>query len=159
MREAKVIEVSKKVYNVVRSVINSSLKKDYHWNIPILTPEGIKFTKYRDTRTKQWEINVVTLTSDGRKIGTAISVFKGIRVIDLIIRELCFEGETSYTLEIYDSEVHKFDVDTVFDLEAIYITANVPFSYPICLADLAERLVFYLRLAEQAKAQTQAQKA
>jgi hypothetical protein len=157
MKETKVINISKKVYNTIRSIVESSLKKDYHWNMPVCTPSGyIKFVKYKNTKTRQWEINVVTLTSpEGRKIGTAIRVFKGIKVIDFVIRELCFEGETSYTLTIYDSEVHKFDVDTFFDLEAIYINADVPFSYFICLADLAERLLFYLYLAERAKAQAQ----
>jgi hypothetical protein len=152
--EVKVIEVSKKTYNVVRSIVESSVKKDYHWNIPICAPLGVKFVKYKDSRTRQWEINVVTLTSpEGQKIGTAIRVFKNVKVVEFVIRELCFEGETSYTLVIYDTEVHKFDVDTFFDLEAIYIKSNVLFGYSICLADLAEKLMFYLRLAELAKVQ------
>jgi hypothetical protein len=150
--EVKVIEVSPKIYNVVRSIVESSLKKDYHWNIPIYAPSGVKFVKYRDTKTRQWEINVVTLTSpEDRKIGTAIRVFKGVRVVDFVIRELCFEGETSYTLILYDNKVHEFHVDTLFDLEAIYIKANVSFGYSICLADFVEKLMFYLNLAERAK--------
>jgi hypothetical protein len=53
IKEIKVIKVSKKVYNIIRSIIESSMKKDYHWNIPIYTLSGVKFTKYKDTRTKQ----------------------------------------------------------------------------------------------------------
>ena len=155
MKEAKVIKVSKKVYNIIRSIVESSTKRDYHWNIPICMPSGIKFVKYKDAKTKQWEINVVPLMSDGKKIGTAIRIIKVGRIADLVIRELCFEGETSYTLML-DYEI--FNVDTLFDFEAIYIIADVPFSHYICLADLTEKLLFYLRLAEQAKAQTQAQK-
>jgi hypothetical protein len=163
MKETKVVEVSRKLYNTARSIINSSSKRDYHWNIPICTPLGIKFVKYRDTRTRQWEINIVTLTSpepEGRKIGTAVRVFRGVKLIDFVIRELCFEGETSYTLMLYSNSNNEimFNVDTLFDLETIYIKANVPFGYPICIADLVEKLLFYLYLAERAKAQAQVQK-
>jgi hypothetical protein len=157
--EVKVIEVSKKVYNTIRSIVESSHKKDYHWNIPICAPRYVKFVKYKNTRTKQWEINVVTLISpEGRKIGTAIRVIAGVKVVDFVIRELCSENETSYTLMLYDHKVHEFHVDTIFDLEPIYINADVPFSYHICLSDLVEKLLFYFRIAEQAKAQTQTQK-
>jgi hypothetical protein len=160
MKEAKVIEVSRKLYNTARSIVNSSLKRDYHWNIPICTLGYIKFVKYKNTRIKQWEINIVPqFGPEGRKIGTAIRVFKdGRRIMDFVIREELCEGETSYTLMLHSNSEIIFNVDTLFDLETIYINADVPFSYPICLSDVIEKLLFYLYLAERAKAQAQVQK-
>jgi len=153
--EVKVIEVSKKVYNVVRSIVASSIKRDYHWNIPIPTPFGYKFVKYKDTRTRQWEIDIVPIVSeDDKNIGTTVRVVGIYLLAEFIVRE-CFDFEnettTTYTLRLYDYKKIEYNIDTLFDLEAIYITASVPFGYSLCLADFAEKLLFYLRLAEQAK--------
>jgi hypothetical protein len=73
------------------------------------------------------------------------------RIADFIIRELCFEGETSYTLMLHNHKI--FNIDTIFDLEPIYIIADIPFNYHICLVDLIEKLLFYFYIAEQAKVQ------
>jgi len=141
----KSIKVPRKVYNIVRSITESSTRPEYLHNQPIKINENtVKFVKYRDLR-RYWTIVIQKLESETEK---------GYRVEVLEVPVTL----TTYTTKIEKSEYgipycvtnvielvidnHRFT--SVYELESTYIVADVPYATPICLADLYNRLLHYI---------------
>jgi len=129
VEEVKVFKVSKKVYNIIRSFLESSSKPNYSWNrgykldntIYFVKPGKWTLTVWVDSEVEKEAPNVhpavvdisdvVTITADGL----------------LMIR----------------------GVDKVFDLEkddlrAYAVTADVPYAYPITLDNVVAKIREYV---------------
>jgi hypothetical protein len=161
----KIVEVSKKAYNVIRSIVDSSIKPDYEWNKPIvLNDNKVKFVKYKvlpnGVEVKAWEIVIepLRIQKEGAELNAIlISVWDGLGylVADLVIRNefTAYEPKKSYTLTI-TSEPDNIEVnaDSIHEYEYYVIkpSSDVPYAKPISLAVFINKLMFYYHKALQA---------
>jgi hypothetical protein len=157
--QVKVIEVPRRVYSVVRSVVESSTKPVYEWNKPIKVSENIvKFVKYKTLpnglEVKAWEITVepLVIQREGAELcATIVSVRDGCNrlVADLVIRMefTAYEPGGTYTLIINNIEVK---ADSIHEYEYYFISPSddVPYARPISLASLINKLMFFYNKAK-----------
>jgi hypothetical protein len=158
-----VIEVPKRTYNVVRSIVDSSTKPIYEWNKPIAVDENVvKFVKYKvlpnGLEVKAWEIIVmpVTIQREGLTLtGTIIKVFDGLgnEIADLTIRdefaitELDVKEPNRYSIAIDDIII---GAKTIHEYEYYVIkpSSDVPYANPISLAMFINKLMFFYSRAK-----------
>jgi len=163
--QIKEIEVPKRVYTVVKSVVDSSTKPDYHWNEPIVGANGsVRFVKYKaldnGVEVKAWEIDItpVKIQKEGVELAAdLVSVYDGADnlVAELLIRkqflpsEQGLDGHKRYVIRIKDFELA---VKSLHELEYYVIRPSeyVPYVKPIGLADFINKLIFYYRKAIEA---------
>ena len=156
----KIIEVSKKAYNIIRSIVESSTKPDYHWNKPIvLNDNKVKFVKYKvlpnGLEVKAWEIIVMPMIiqKENSELDADV-VFVNGGLVRLVIRHefMAHEDCKVYALrivgkpdniEIVAKSLHEFEYYIVKPNE------DVPFATPISLADFVNKLMFYYHKALQ----------
>jgi len=161
----KVIEVSKRVYNVIRSIVDSSTKPDYEWNKPIiLNGNKVKFVKYKtlpgSVEVKVWEITIEPLIvqkEESELNAVLINVRDGYNrlVADLVIRNefTAYEPKKTYTLTIsMKPDNVEIDADSVHEFEfyAIKPSEETPYARPISLASFVNKLMFFYCKALQA---------
>ena len=156
----KKIYVDSKVYNTIRSVVESSTKSMYHWNEPVesfMPGGGIKFVKYRFGE-KKWEIEIQqsTLEREGMELYIDyIIVFDGERneVATVAIRHQFApnedeESKKNYIIRIKDVVV---TADSLHELELYVIEPScpscVPYAEPVVVADLVNKLILFLKKA------------
>jgi hypothetical protein len=160
--QIKEIEVNKRVYSVVRSIVESSTKPIYEWNKPIAVDKKIaKFVKYKvlpnGLEVKAWEITIYPLTieKEGLKLtGTVIKVFDGLgnEVADLTIRdeftmsELDIKEPNRYSIAINDVIVGAKSIHE-YEHYVIKPSSDVPYAKPISLAAFVNKLMFYYNKA------------
>jgi hypothetical protein len=160
--QIKEIEVNKRVYSVVRSIVESSTKPIYEWNKPIAVDKKIaKFVKYKvlpnGLEVKAWEITIYPLTieKEGLKLtGTVIKVFDGLgnEVADLTIRdeftmsELDIKEPNRYSIAINDVIVGAKSIHE-YEHYVIKPSSDVPYAKPISLAAFVNKLMFYYNMA------------
>jgi len=160
--QIKEIEVNKRVYNVVRSIVDSSIKPKYEWNKPIGVSENVvKFTKYKllpnNVEVKAWEITIepIVIQREGLKLtGTVIKVFDGVgnEVADLTIRdeftveELDTSGANRYSIAIGD---YIIGAKSIHEYEYYFIkpSSDVPYAKPVSLATFVSKLMFFFAKA------------
>ena len=160
--QIKEIEVSKRVYNVIRSIVDSSTRPDYEWNKPIVLENGkVKFTKYKvlpsNVEVKAWEIIVepIKIQKEETELNaTLISVWDGCNrlVADLVVRTefTAYEPRKSYTLTITKKPDNiEINADSVHEFEfyAIKPSEETPYARPISLANFVNKLMFYFNKA------------
>jgi hypothetical protein len=160
--QIKSIEVPKRVYNVIRSIVDSSTNQTYEWNKPIVLDNGkVKFVKYKvlpnNIEVKAWEIVVqpMVIQKEGAELNAIlISVWDGCDrlVADLIIRNefTAYEPKKTYTLTItgYSDNV-EVNADSIHELEYYIVkpSEEVPYSSPVSIATFVNKLMFYLNKA------------
>jgi hypothetical protein len=147
VRTVRTLSVPRRVYNTIRSVVESSMKKCYYWNVPIVDPTGrVRFAKYRvgddGLETKAWEVVV------GENEGIEVLVEN--QVAELDIRR-GHPDEPTYTLKLANTV--RLEADSIYDFEFYAVVSDAPFAYPIILADFIEKLLFFVRITRRAKAQ------
>ena len=158
----KIVEVSKRTYNVIRSIVDSSTKQTYEWNKPIVVNEKtVKFVKYKvlpnNIEVKAWEIVIMPMEiqrEDVKLVGTVIKVFDGLgnEVADLTIRdeftmsEIDIKEPNRYAISIGDVIV---GAKSIHEYEYYFVSPSdtVPYAKPISLATFASKLMFYLNKA------------
>jgi hypothetical protein len=159
----QVIEVPKRVYNVIRSIVDSSTKPAYEWNNPIRVSENVvKFVKYKvlpnGVEVKAWEIIIMPMNIQRENLvltGTVIKIFDGLgnEVADLTIRdeftvnELDIKEPNRYSIAISDiiigaKSIHEYEYYLVSPSEP------VPYAKPISLAMFINKLMFYYNKAK-----------
>jgi len=144
----KSIQVLKipRVYNIIRSIIESSTKAEYLHNQPIKVSENVvKFVKYRNVR-RIWTVVVEKFSSEEGE-GYRVEVLEA--PVTLTVYKVKVQ-QNERGIPIACENVVELEVDghrfaNVYELEATYITSNAPYSKPICLADLVQRLLHLLR--------------
>jgi len=154
----QVIVVPKRVYNVVKSVVDSSTNQVYEWNKPIVVNEKtVKFVKYKvlqnNVEVKAWEIVIEPMVIQREETelnATLISVRDGTGrlVADLIIRSefTSYEPRKSYTLTI-TSKPDNIEIDAKsiheFEYYVIEPSSDVPYAKPVSLAAFVNKLMFF----------------
>jgi len=154
----KIVEVSKRIYNVVRSIVDSSIKPDYEWNKPIRVSDNVvKFVKYKvlpsNVEVKAWEIVIQPLAIQRENLvltGTVIKVYDGLgnEVADLTIRdeftiaELDVKEPNRYAVAIGDTivgakSIHEYEYYVIKPLDP------VPYAKPVSLASFVNKLMFF----------------
>jgi hypothetical protein len=156
--QIQVIAVPKRVYNVVKSIVDSSTKQTYEWNKPIVVDmKTVKFVKYKTLQNsievKAWEIVVQPMVIQKEETelnATLISVRDGtgMLVADLVIRTefTAYEPRKSYTLTITSKPDNiEIDADSAHEFEfyAVKPSEETPYARPISLAALINKLMFY----------------
>jgi hypothetical protein len=148
------IVISKKIYNVIRSIVDSSTKPSYEWNKPIVLEKcKVKFVKYKvlpnNIEVKAWEITIqpLAIQREGAELmANLVTVFDGLgnKVAELIIRNMFTTSEQniSYILRLGNeriefSSVHEFEYYLVSPSEP------VPYARPVSLASFINKLMFY----------------
>jgi hypothetical protein len=161
--QLKVIEVSKRVYKAVKSIVDSSTKPDYDWNKPIRVSDNVvKFVKYKllpnGLEVKAWSIAIqpLTIQKEGAELeATSISVYDGFgnKVGELRIKETFLPSEQDingfkpYVLEISGHEIITKSLHE-FEYYVIKPCTDVPFAEPIPLSSFVNKLMFYLNKAQ-----------
>jgi hypothetical protein len=150
--------VPKRVYNVVKSVVDSSTNQVYEWNKPIVVNDKtVKFVKYKvlpnNVEVKAWEIvieHMVIQREETELNATLISVRDGTGrlVADLIIRSefTSYEPRKSYTLTITGKPDNiEIDADSIHGFEYYFVSPSgpVPYAKPVSLAAFVNKLMFY----------------
>jgi hypothetical protein len=162
--QTQVIKISKKTYNVIRSIVDSSIKPDYEWNKPIKISENkVKFVKYKTlengVEVKAWEITIepMGIQKEGSVLNaTLISVWDGCNrlVADLIIRNEFTVNETrkTYTLTIIKKPDNiEINADSIHDFEYYIVKPNeeIPYARPVIIAAFVNKLMFFYHKALQ----------
>jgi hypothetical protein len=160
--EIKVIEVSKRIYNVVRSIVESSTKPIYEWNKPIKVSDNVvKFVKYKtlpnNVEVKAWEIVIQPIAIQRENLvltGTVIKVLDGLgnEIADLTVRdeftitEIDIKEPNRYSIAIGDSII---GAKSIHEFEYYFVSPSdpVPYAKPISLASLINKLMFFLAKA------------
>jgi len=160
----KTIEVSKRVYNVVRSIVESSTKPTYEWNKPIRVSDNVvKFVKYKvlpnNVEVKAWEIVIqpLVIQKEGLKLtGTIVIVYDGLNneVADLTIRdeftlsELDVKEPNRFAIAVGD---YIIGAKSIHEYEYYFVSPSdpVPYTKPISLAAFVNKLTFYYAKAMQ----------
>jgi len=141
----EIINVDKKVYSTLLSVIDSSEKSKYYWNRPIKVSENIvKFVKYKiidDIEVLHWKIIIIKYD---KKV--VISVYaKGEPIAELIINKTY---PFHYVIRISGVE-KEFKGEGLFEFEKYYITTNdMPNAMTIVLSEIASKLLYFYRKAK-----------
>jgi hypothetical protein len=161
-KQIQEIKVSKRVYNVVRSIVDSSTKPIYEWNKPIRVSDNVvKFVKYKllsnGLEVKAWSIVVhpLTIQKEGAELeAISINVYDGFgnKVSELRIRETFLPSEQDldgfkpYVLKIASHEIIAKSLHEFEYYEIVPIT-DVPFAEPIPLSSFVNKLMFYFNKA------------
>jgi hypothetical protein len=158
----KIVEVKKRVYNVIRSIVDSSNRPDYEWNKPIvLNDNKVKFVKYKTLpsgiEVKAWEITVEPLVihRGGADLSATIITVRdgsGRLVADLIIRSefTSYEPKKSYTLTITkEPDNIEINADSIHDFEYYIVkpSEEIPYARLVSLAAFVNKLMFYYNKA------------
>jgi hypothetical protein len=154
VKPLKKVFVDKLVYNIIRSVVESSTR-NYHWNEPVKSfiPPGIKFVKYR-FQEKVWEIVITNITYEYEGMELYIDyivIFDKDRneVVTCAIRHQFApdESKKNYIIRIGDDII----TADLHELEYYVIEPRCPscvlYPEPISLADLVNKLIFYYKKA------------
>jgi hypothetical protein len=164
LNKLKTIEVSKRVYNVVRSVVDSSTKPVYHWNKPIVIANNVvKFVKYKTLpnglEVKTWAIVIMAkgIQKGGAELeATSIRVNDGFgnKIAELVIRETFLPSEQDldgfkpYILHVESNRVIAKSIHE-YEYYVIKPRDDVPYAEPISLAAFVNKLMFYFAKAVQ----------
>ena len=158
----KIIEVNKRIYNVIRSIVDSSTKPIYDWNKPVAVDEKIvKFVKYKvlpnGIEVKAWEVVIQPMIIDRENVkltGAVIKVFDGVgnEVADLTIRdeftvsELDIKEPNRYAIAINDIII---GARSIHEYEYYFIkpSSDVPYAKPVSLATFVSKLMFFFAKA------------
>jgi hypothetical protein len=154
--------VPNRVYNVVRSIVDSSTKPIYEWNKPIAVNEKtVKFVKYKvlpnNVEVKVWEIIIMPMNIQREGLtltGTVIKVFDGLgnEVADLTIRdeftvtEFDVKEPNRYAIAIGDYIIGAKSIHE-YEYYVIKPSSDVPYAEPISLAAFINKLMFYYNKA------------
>jgi hypothetical protein len=159
------IEVPKRVYNVIRSIVDSSTKQTYEWNKPIVVDmKTVKFVKYKvlqnNVEVKAWEIVIEPMIIQKEETelnATLISVWDGCNrlVADLIIRSefTSYEPRKPYTMTITSKPDNiEINAGSIHEFERYFVSPSDPVSYakPISLAAFVSKLMLFLARAKNA---------
>ena len=160
----KVIEVNRRVYSVVRSIVESSTKPIYEWNKPIAVDEKtVKFVKYKvlpnGVEVKVWETIVMPINIQREDLvltGAVIKVCDGLgnEIADLTIRdefavtELDVKEPNRYAIAISDVIVGARSIHE-YEHYVIKPSSGVPYARPISLASFVNKLMFFYGKALQ----------
>jgi hypothetical protein len=160
--QVKTVEVPKRIYNVIKSIVDSSTKPDYDWNKPIVVSENVvKFVKYKTLQNgvevKAWEIVVqpMVVQREGAELAAnLITVYDGLgnMVAELIVRneftitEQDIEGFSRYIIRVGKEKIaakslHEFEYYVIMSRE------EIPYARPISLAAFINKLMFYFNKA------------
>ena len=160
--QIKVIEVPRKVYNIIRSIVESSTKQIYEWNKPIIVDEKtVKFVKYKrlpnNVEVKAWEIIITSVNIQRENVmlsGTVVKVCDGLgnEIADLTIRdeftitELDVREPNRYAIAISDSII---GAKSIHDYEYYVIKPidTVPYAKPVSLSAFVNKLMFYFYIS------------
>ena len=133
--DAERIEVSKRLYNTVRSFMDSSTKTIYHWNIGVHLHRTVMFRKYN-----RW---ILVADVENGNIVLHCGYFEV--VCDII----------------YDGKLHIHDRGNIIEIDIAHPDAfkyfivpseEVPYAAPISVFDLVEKLkIYYTAAAEHMK--------
>jgi len=162
--QLNVIEVNKRVYSVVRSIVESSTKPIYEWNKPIIVDEKtVKFAKYKrltNVEVKAWEIIITSVNIQRENVmltGTVVKVYDGLgnEIADLTIRdeftitEFDVREPNRYAIAINDvivgaKSIHDYEYYVIKPIDD-----TVPYAKPVSLSAFVNKLMFYLNRALQ----------
>jgi hypothetical protein len=137
------------MYRIIRSIVESSTKIEYPHNQPIRVNEGtVKFIKYRGLR-RLWTITVQKFENETGK-GYIVDVVEIPVTLTLYTIRI---GTTEYGVPVvcgssFELVIGNNRFTDVYELESVYVTADVPYARPICLADLLQRLLRFIDIAE-----------
>ena len=158
----KIIEVNKRIYNVIRSIVDSSTKSSYEWNKPIVLENcKVKFVKYKvlpnGLEVKAWEVIIepMKIQKEGAELNaTTINVYDGLgnTIAKLVIRseftvaEQDLGGFKHYVLKLEDYEI---SARSIHEYEYYFVSPSepVPYARPVSLASFMNKLMFYYHKA------------
>jgi len=131
-------------------MVESSTKPEYMHNQPININENtVKFVKYRGLR-RVWTILVQKFSNEEGEGFRA-------EVLEVPVTLTVFTTRISKTehgipiacMDCFELTVNNNKFTNVYELEAVYVIADVPYAVPICLADLAQRLIQFVNMVRQ----------
>ena len=144
------LKVTKKTYNIVRSIVESSTKPIYEFNKPIVFEKAVRFVKYRgDLRFWKIVITPITIVKDNTELpATSIIVGNGFgrRIAELRLSEYPINSNKHYVLKLGDNNILASSIYE-FEYYAIIPNAEVPYAVPILLGDFVNKLMFYKTIA------------
>jgi hypothetical protein len=136
--DAKILELGSSQYNIIRSFYESSLKDCYQWNVGIKLPmtHTVMFRK-----AGKWVLSInhysALLCSDAvHGIGFPVGIW-------VIVNYTHHRGR----ITINTNKTEYVDVE---DPDITYVTAGVPYAYPISIRDLIDKLKIYIDVVEKA---------
>jgi hypothetical protein len=146
--EAKDIKVSKRMYNMLRSFLESSMKKDYIWNVGVYRKEeGREATEEAVTFDKdgKWTLVVKRVIKRSTELPTLSSSEQS---VTLCLHVAPYIKVLSDVVKIFDEEELEVPLDAVELKRTFFVNPLVPFSYPIRLADVIDKMEVYRSAAE-----------
>ena len=156
----KIIEVPKRVYNIIRSIVESSTKPDYHWNKPIrFDNDKVKFVKYKllpnGLEVKVWEVAIqpMIIQKENSELDADLIAVNG-GLVRMVVRHefLAYEDKKVYILKISSVEI---DAKSLHEFEYYIVkpSEEIPYARSVSLADFVNKLMFYYYRALQATSQ------
>jgi hypothetical protein len=146
------LKVPKKTYNIIRSIVESSVKDTYDFNRPVKTNNVVKFVKYRGD-ARFWEIIIAPMIirkDDTEFPATKIVVKDGLRqrVAELIVSEYKLFDNAYYVFKIDDHEIFAESISE-FEHYTVVPETSVPHAKPISVGDFVNKLMFYKHLVSR----------
>ena len=148
--QVNLVKVSKKAYNIIRSIVESSTKLTYEFNKPIRHADVVKFVKYRnDIRFWKIVITPITIVKDNTELpATSIIVGNGFgrRIAELRLSEYPINSNKYYILKVCDKQI---DASSIYEFEYYVVmpNADLPYAVPISLGDFMNKLMYYKFIA------------
>ena len=120
VRPTKIIKVPKRVYNTIRSFVESSLKKEYVWNTGYDIGDKVVFEK-----PEKWLLIVKKEVEvrEGENVAVAVLKING-RTVDVV-------AEYVIDYEYVFKGVVRVNNETIDDFDQIVAEEEVPFARPI----------------------------
>jgi len=134
VRQTKTVKVPKRVYNVIRSFVESSLRRDYVWNVGYDVGHAVVFEKpekwvlvvHKEVKVREGENAVVAFLKDRKTLNV---------VAEYVINyEYVFQGAVRVNNELID------------DYDQIIPEEETPFARPVFGHEIKEMFEEFFRV-------------
>jgi hypothetical protein len=157
--EARKIFVNKRLYNTCRSFLESSEKECYEWNVGVyirdeVAPEDREVKVIRELvefeKPERWTLKIV------REWEVRPPAIEGAVEERMVLEADCpsvtvDRGSKKVTISDIETDI-EIPLDTI-ELKRTFIISDVPFMWPIRLADVVEKMHDYLDAAREPPAE------
>ncbi len=133
VEEVRVVEIEPRIYNMIRSFVESSSKPKYLWNRGYRIGNTVIFTK-----DGKWQLEV--MVSIPREEFDKCGESEHAIIVDLNRTLHIYRDCRKYYVSIRQYE---FSFD---DAYRVAFTSNMPFARPILLAEIIDRILDYVSL-------------
>jgi hypothetical protein len=136
---------------MLRSFLESSMKKDYTWNVGVYRKEEREEEKQKVTKEivtfdkdEKWTLTIERVI----KRSTELPLSSSEQSVTLSLHIAPYIKLMTDVVKIFDNEELEVPLDAVELKRTFFVNPDVPFSYPIRLADIVDKMEIYRSTAE-----------